>query len=69
VSSAFWSDYTTDKDKSGFALQTGFKLSCGLFMDISKFILTFAVFVPAKPLYNAQIGGAFYYIYNLSPLH
>lgn len=41
------------------------KLSCGFFMYISKFFLTFAVFVPAKPLHNAQIGGAFYYIYNL----
>ena len=32
-------------------------------MHISKIFLTFAVFVPAKPLNNAQIGGAFYYIF------
>ena len=27
-----------------------------------KLIATFASLVPAKPLYNAQIGGAFYFI-------
>ena len=29
---------------------------------IQRFIATFASLVPAKPLNNAQIGGAFYFI-------
>ena len=28
-----------------------------------KLIATFASLVPAKPLHNAQIGGAFYFIF------
>lgn len=46
-------------------------ISCKIsdYFGVSKIFITFVMLVPAKPLNNAQIGGAFYFIPAMLPFH